>query len=353
MSHNKLRIDKNCLNCGHTVDERYCPQCGQENIELHDSAWHLLIHYAQDLFHYDGKTWHTLRNLVRKPGLVAADYLDGKRVMNIQPIRLYFFTSTVFFLVLFYIVKPGTEQGIHNPMVEYKKRMYFLKKEKELRSGSADTVEINKLILTLQYAMDSIQMAKGDSIDSNLELSLGPPELNSSTNLDSLGWLERIFVKRTEERRKEVEERNQGDEGAGVRDILLEMFHKLPQLIFLSLPFFALYLKILYFRSQRRLYVDHLIFSIYQYSYLYSILAMMLLLSYIPDMIKSESIGNLIGYGQQFIVLYLLVYLMLAMKRFYAGRWRFLLPKYLILMVFMLITILLLGTFVALVTYLL
>ena len=157
MSHNKLRTEKNCLNCGDTVEERYCPNCGQENIELHDSALHLLIHFVQDIFHYDGKWWHTLRGLIRKPGLVAAEYLDGKRVINIQPIRFYILASTVFFLLLFYIVKPEKSSEKDNPVVELKKRMYFLKKEKKERAITGDTVEINALIESLQCEIDSLR----------------------------------------------------------------------------------------------------------------------------------------------------------------------------------------------------
>ncbi len=162
MSHTKLRIEKNCLNCGHTVEERYCPNCGQENIELHDSTFHLVLHFVQDIFHYEGKTWHTLRSLIRKPGLVAAEYLAGKRVHNIQPIRLYFFTSTIFFLLLFYYVRPDHSRDTQNPLTELNKRLYNLKKEKEHRAGTPDTVQLNILIHTLKISIDSLNRATGD-----------------------------------------------------------------------------------------------------------------------------------------------------------------------------------------------
>jgi hypothetical protein len=353
MSHNKLRTEKSCLNCGHLVEERYCPNCGQENIEIHDSTFHLLLHFVQDIFHYDGKLWHTFRNLIRKPGLVAADYLDGKRVHNIQPIRFYFFTSTLFFLLLFYFVNPDKEEVHQNPYAELNKRMYFLKKEKEHHAGHADTLEVNKLIKTVQFSMDSLKKASGDTTDSDVVLDLGDAVSNNPENLDSMGWFERILYKRTEERRKEVEEKNQGDGGAAFRDLAIEMFHKLPQLIFLSLPFFALFLKMLYFRSKRRMYVEHLIFSIYQYSYLYALLIIFLLINYVTAAIGSDNVNNIAGYIRGFIILYLFIYLMLAMKRFYVGRWRYLLPKYFILMFLMSITILCLAALVGVATYLL
>jgi hypothetical protein len=359
MSHNKIRTEKNCLNCGETVEERYCPNCGQENIELHDSALHLFIHFVQDIFHYDGKWWHTLRGLIRKPGLVAAEYLDGKRVINIQPIRFYILTSTVFFLVLFYIFKPDENTGNHNPIVELNKRMHFLKKEKKERAIKGDTLEINALIETLQCEIDSLNPSESDTStartennNTNFNFGLGTEESNTPDNLDSLGWFERFLLKRTEERRKEVEEKHQGDTNQGWTDLLVEVFHKLPQLIFLSLPFFAFFLKLLYFHSPRKLYVEHLIFSIYQYSYLYFLLTCFVILSWITDKTGNETLSDTVGYLNGFLTLYLFIYLALAMKRFYGGRKRYLILKYGILMFMMFFTLLFLFILIAVVTFL-
>lgn len=360
MSHNKLRAEKNCLNCGDTVEERYCPHCGQENIELHDSAIHLFIHFVQDIFHYDGKWWHTLRTLFRKPGQVEAEYLAGKRVVNIQPIRFYFLTSTIFFLLLFYMFKPSEEAGNHNPGAELKKRMYFLKKEKKERAVKGDTIEINALIESLQCQIDSINPPDPPDPDTsavgtthtNFNFGLGTEESNIPDNLDSLGWFERLLLKRTEERRKKVEENHPGDFNAGWQDLLMEIVHKLPQLIFLSLPFFAFYLKLLYFHSPRKLYVEHLIFSIYQYSYLYFLLTCYLLLSWITDKVGSSTLDDVVDYLNGFLILYLFIYLMIAMKRFYGGRKRYLILKYGILMFTMFFTFLFLFVLVAVVTFL-
>jgi hypothetical protein len=353
MSHNQLRKEKNCLNCGHTVEERYCPHCGQENIELHDSTLHLLLHFIQDIFHYEGRTWHTLRNLIRKPGQVAAEYLEGKRVLNIPPIRLYFFTSTIFFLLLFYLFKPDKLYVHDHPLADLNKRMHYLKEEKKQRMSTSDTLQINQLIVSLQQAIDSTRKVIGDTLDPELVLDLGDSLSNAVNESDSLGWFEKLMLKRTEERRKELEEQSPGDNGAPLRELAMEIFHKLPQLIFLSLPFFAFFLKIMYFRSKHRLYVDHFIFSIYQYAYLYSVLTVYFLLSWLSGKVDSDTLQHWIGNIQAGIVLYLFIYLLLAMKRFYAARWRYLLPKYVLLMMLMTFTLLCLVIVIGLITYLL
>ncbi len=45
MGHSRLRTDNHCLNCGTTVQERYCSHCGQENLEPKESLWHLIRHF--------------------------------------------------------------------------------------------------------------------------------------------------------------------------------------------------------------------------------------------------------------------------------------------------------------------
>ena len=346
MSHNKLRAEKNCLNCGDTVEERYCPNCGQENIELHDTAIHLFIHFIQDIFHYEGKSWHTLRTLVRKPGQTAAEYLDGKRVINIHPIRFYILSSSVFFLLFFYVLHSDENHDDTSPKVDLDKRMFQLENEKKQRMATGDTIEINALITSLQILIDSVGHTNHDTTN-NLNFNLGSEESNTK-NLDTLPWLERLALKRLEERRKNAE----GDSGKALRDFGNELLHNLPQLIFLSLPFFAFYLKILYFRSKRQLYVEHLIFSVYHYAYLYFLLCISIILSWISDKIGNAVLSDMIDYLQGFFILYLFIYLVFEMKRFYEGRWRYALLRYFILMGLMFFTIILLGSLVAVFTYL-
>lgn len=97
MSHLKERNEKNCLNCGTTVAGRFCHQCGQENVEVKESFLQLLRHFVEDLTHFDGKLWKTLKLLLFKPGSLTKFYMDGKRASFIHPIRMYLFVSAVFF----------------------------------------------------------------------------------------------------------------------------------------------------------------------------------------------------------------------------------------------------------------
>lgn len=102
MSHPAQRKEKNCLNCGTTVIGRYCHHCGQENVEPKESVWQLLLHFFNDITHFDGKFFSTLKELLFKPGFLSTQYMIGRRATYLNPIRMYLFTSFIFFLLFFH-----------------------------------------------------------------------------------------------------------------------------------------------------------------------------------------------------------------------------------------------------------
>lgn len=94
-----LRNSPICLNCGQQVPDRFCTHCGQENIEPRQSFSHLFTHFFEDLTHYEGKFWSSLKYLLFKPGYLTREFLAGKRSSYIMPVRLYIFISFVTFLL--------------------------------------------------------------------------------------------------------------------------------------------------------------------------------------------------------------------------------------------------------------
>src|SRR5580692_3860795 len=106
MSHLKERKERNCLNCQATLIGRFCHVCGQENLEPKETVWHLVQHFFNDITHFDGKFFSTVKYLLRKPGFLSAEYMVGRRASYLNPIRMYVFTSAIFFLILFTLKKP-------------------------------------------------------------------------------------------------------------------------------------------------------------------------------------------------------------------------------------------------------
>ena len=101
MSHFKERKSKSCLNCNAEVYDRFCGVCGQENIEPQESVFHLFKHFFEDITHFDGKFFTSVKYLLTKPGHLTREYEAGRRLSYLNPVRFYIFTSFLFFLIMF------------------------------------------------------------------------------------------------------------------------------------------------------------------------------------------------------------------------------------------------------------
>src|SRR5690606_24926283 len=70
---------------------------------------YLFTHFIEDLVHYDGSFWKTVKNLLFKPGVLTKEYLGGKRKKYVAPVKLYIFVSFFVFFVGGFIGKFTSE----------------------------------------------------------------------------------------------------------------------------------------------------------------------------------------------------------------------------------------------------
>ena len=80
----------NCLNCATllTADDNYCPTCGQPT-DTHRLTMHHIRHEVTHAFtHADKGVLFTIRELAMNPGLVAREYIQGKRKKHYNPFSL-------------------------------------------------------------------------------------------------------------------------------------------------------------------------------------------------------------------------------------------------------------------------
>lgn len=94
------------MNCNAEVHGKYCHVCGQENLEPTESLWHLITHFFNDITHFDGKFFSTLGLLLTRPGFLPAEYKMGRRNSYLNPVRMYIFSSFLFFLLFFTVLTP-------------------------------------------------------------------------------------------------------------------------------------------------------------------------------------------------------------------------------------------------------
>lgn len=89
--------EPHCLNCGAELQGAWCHACGQKatskHLAMHDVA-HDTVH---EFLHLDGKILNTMKLLVFRPGELTREFVEGRRVRYITPLRLYLTWSVLFF----------------------------------------------------------------------------------------------------------------------------------------------------------------------------------------------------------------------------------------------------------------
>ena len=89
-----------CPNCGSDLLGEYCHTCGQKRIHRNEFAIKRFTkHAVHELTHLDSnKILKTLVAVLFKPGVLAQEYLSGRKGKFIGPIRLYLTFSAIYFL---------------------------------------------------------------------------------------------------------------------------------------------------------------------------------------------------------------------------------------------------------------
>lgn len=93
-----------CLNCGAELIGSHCHQCGQSG-HLHRTASALFHDIAHGVFHFEGRTWHTIPLLFWRPGELTRRYAQGERVNFVSPMALFLFS--VFLMVAVFGILGG------------------------------------------------------------------------------------------------------------------------------------------------------------------------------------------------------------------------------------------------------
>ncbi|MBN1240245.1 MAG: DUF3667 domain-containing protein [Gammaproteobacteria bacterium] len=102
-----------CLNCGAALAGPYCASCGQ-SAHVHRSFRSLGHDILHSVFHFDGKLWRTIPELVLRPGRLTRRYIDGERAKFISPIALFLFT--VFLMYAVFAFRPGIDWNAPPPL---------------------------------------------------------------------------------------------------------------------------------------------------------------------------------------------------------------------------------------------
>lgn len=242
-----------CHNCCAAVDYHYCAVCGQAT-RLHvPSAGEFIHEFVAHYVALEGRLWKTLYFLLFKPGLLTAEYIAGRRVRYVEPLRVYLTFSILFFALLKFGGPPVADFG------------------ETISPGSA----VQQMAKTAPAARDE-----------------GPVVILAGVEYPLRAKVEAFAA-------KPMAEKNRLMHSA--------FFSYVPYAMFLLMPVFAFYLKMLYLGSGRR-YGEHLLFALHTNAFAFFMISLFVVLS-------SLSLGPV----KFLLVLWLLFYLPTAMRRVYGG----------------------------------
>lgn len=244
----------------------------------HQSAGALILHFIYDIFHFDGKFFDTLRYLLFRPGRVAREYISGRRASYLDPIRMYLFTSAIFFLIFFTFKKVEVDDDPSSGSLGRGNR-YALASEissrpmdsfgKRVLTGLLDTTMI-VFLDEPKRPTDSVVMFRGRPY--TVEISFDSSEINLMKRFPKDTWLHRFARARI----RRIDDRMRNSDQSTQAAIFDGVFHRLPYLLFVSLPFFALLLKLLYIRRKQFVYANHVVFTLYHYIFNFILLLLVL-----------------------------------------------------------------------------
>lgn len=99
---------KHCLNCGSELKGKFCHVCGQEATSKTPTIGAYIKEYINDTYNWDSQFLRTFWILICRPGQLTKEYLAGKFVSQVQPLKLNMFLLFVF--VTMFLFFTGTEK---------------------------------------------------------------------------------------------------------------------------------------------------------------------------------------------------------------------------------------------------
>lgn len=293
-----------CLNCGATLTGEFCADCGQRDLPPDPTVRELAAEAWEAFASVDGKVLSSLRLLLFRPGVLTTEYLLGRRVRHLTPLRLYLLCSVAYFLVSSLVPdRSGDSVVAFSTLGDTVKLTRPERGRDSLTSVRAARDEARKDdtrraalarhgITAAPGALDSATRVRADSVRLEEQIS----------KWDSApGWFRARLV--------------HGISGVqrDKKDFTRDYQAQLPRLMFVLMPVSALLLGLAY-RSRRRRYPAHLIVALHLHAFVFAMFAVDDLRALLPA--PSLVLVAL----KTAVALWICAYLPLALRRVYGGR---------------------------------
>jgi hypothetical protein len=273
-----------CENCDAELQAHWCAHCGQPAIDYRRSFRHIIADLLDEFLNWDSKFFITIALLIVKPWKLTNEFLAGKRVRYVNPLRLYLLASILFFFAVNYGARDlRFEPGKLSP----KDRAEL---EADLKREDLPPVAREKLEELLRDSSPSPTSSATPEAGPPTALSLSPtpsappnptstqPTTGGNEQKKHYGKIgERPFVvfdqaKSTTLFERWIEARakeKMGEKGTKMGLFISTLFSNLPYMMLCCIPLFAFVLKVLYIR-RHTFYIDHLIYALHIHTFFYT-----------------------------------------------------------------------------------
>jgi hypothetical protein len=324
---NRQRLQlSHCENCGAQLSGKYCAQCGQPAIDYRRSFRHVIVDVLDSFLNWDSKFFATLALLIVKPWQLTNDFLAGKRVRYVHPLRLYLLASILFFFAANYSAK-----SIHlqTSNLSPKDRAQL---EAELKNENIRPDARSKIERALNLSPSPSPAAQADEKASPKPEEPGASDQGDFGPILQMGPQNRAdepaffqsrnpstpFEKWIETRAKE----KIGEHGSKAQLFLSTVINNLPYMMLCCIPLFAFVLKILYIR-RRVFYIDHLVYALHIHTFAYVAIMLIVLLTIGLKRLAPSTTGWI-----AILWLAFAVQIFLSIRRVYRQGWLFTIFKF-------------------------
>ncbi|KAA9130938.1 DUF3667 domain-containing protein [Marinihelvus fidelis] len=290
-----------CLNCGTALAGPFCHYCGQPDRRIMRFFPVLLREFLEDFVDFDSRFTRTVKPLLLRPGRLTRDFLEGRRYRYTPPLRLYLFSSILFFLVataLSFVPIQITTNGDDDPVAAIEDNAVVM------AEGMAGNITPDAPDPPDEFPNLQFNDRPWDPETNPVAIPLLPQRLND--------WIN-----------EEIGEspRKARDIADDPRAFVGEVMDLLPGTMFVLLPVFALILKFWYLFA-RRYYVEHLVLSLHNHAFLFVVMSMVLLLDTISDALGSGAWGSHAASVLGAVMFcWMPVYLLMSLKTVYRQSW--------------------------------
>lgn len=187
-----------CTNCHKKIGSvNYCPNCGQINSHRQVPIKQIFKDLLGDYFTFDSKFFKSIGPLLAKPGHLTNEYIRGRRATYILPLRLYIFTTFLFFFVLSLsnAINPNNIDEVRKHQVTEDSLRQFLKPYS--KSIPRNTRERLILDLGSTYQLEKIANKKSkSSFSDSLKkyLIIAKPQLTDTAAAIYAEQIYRVFL---------------------------------------------------------------------------------------------------------------------------------------------------------------